>query len=370
MSRPWLYVMLGVLALVGLGMAGFLATFERRLVTVPVPARGEARYNRFLALQQTLTRLHVPASSVTAVPRWLRQYDTLVLGDDVSRIEPDEARRLVAWVRAGGHLVLAAPVAAVRDVPLLAALHLLDARVPSFDCVVLQSDAAPADGGAVSQLCGARFRLDPQALGRTTATIGDARAGLAFAQVAEGAGTVSVLSDLGVISHQALRRPGAQQFAWRLLAPDRGRGHVYLAYVLDGPSFWARLLMRGWPALLASLLLLAGWMARRSERLGPSMPAPAVHRRALLEHVQAAGEFLFRRDAGRSLHRLACHATLARLQRRDPASAALQDADLYAWLGERSRLDPARIAHAFQPPANASAFRDCIVTLARLRSRP
>jgi hypothetical protein len=111
-------------------------------------------------------------------------------------------------------------------------------------------------------------------------------------------------------------------------------------------------------------------MAMRSARLGPLMPAPAMHRRALLEHVQAAGEFLYRRDGGRSLHQLACHTVLARLRRRDPACAMLNGDALYTRLAERSEIDAAQIAQAFQSPANAQAFRACITTLARLRSRP
>jgi hypothetical protein len=98
------------------------------------------------------------------------------------------------------------------------------------------------------------------------------------------------------------------------------------------------------------------------------MPVPATHRRALLEHIQAVGEFLFRRDSGRSLHGLACAAILARLRRRDPASAMLQDADLYDWLAQRSQLDANRIELAFRSPANVAAFRGSITTLARLRS--
>jgi hypothetical protein len=149
-----------------------------------------------------------------------------------------------------------------------------------------------------------------------------------------------------------------------------GRGEIYLVYALDGISFLRMLLRDGWPALLALTLLLAGWMAMRSARLGPLMPAPAMHRRALLEHVQAAGEFLYRRDGGRSLHQLACHTVLARLRRRDPACAMLNGDALYTRLAERSEIDAAQIAQAFQSPANAQAFRACITTLARLRSRP
>src|SRR3546814_17212534 len=106
-------------------------------------------------------------------------------------------------------------------------------------------------------------------------------------------------------------------------------------------------------------------MAMRSARLGQLRPAPALNRRALLEHVQAAGEFLYRRDGGRSLHGLASDAVLARLRRRDPACAMLNGDALYARLAEPSELDTAPIPHAFQSPANAQAYRASLPPLAR-----
>ncbi len=111
-------------------------------------------------------------------------------------------------------------------------------------------------------------------------------------------------------------------------------------------------------------------MLRQGERFGPLMPAPSLHRRALLEHVQASGEFIYRRDAGRSLHQLVVQAVLTRWRRRDPACAMLHGDALYDRLALRSGLAPEQVLQAFQSPANAQAFRHSIITLARLRSRP
>ena len=368
MNRRPLWITLAVLVLLGLGAAGFLSLFERKPVTTTIEPSGEARINRFFALQRALEQLHLPvrsAASLAGPLPLLKSGDTLVLGDDVRRIEPVDAARVSAWVRSGGHLVLAPPAGDPGEALLLHALGLLDPRSATTTCVTLDAQGLAA-ADARQQLCGRRFRLRADMLAHTPIGIGDAQDGWLFTRTAIGRGHVSVLPDLLVISHQALRRTAAQRFAWRLLAPNLGRGRVWLVYALDGPSFWHGLTFRGWPALLALALLLAGWMAMRSQRLGPLMPAPAPHRRALLEHVQAVGEFLFRRDGGRSLHRLACRAVLARLRRRDPLGATLQDAALYGWLAQRSGLDPARIAHAFDPPANATAFRESLATLARL----
>lgn len=349
-------------------VALFFQTFKREWTTETTPATGEARYNRFFALQNVLKNMGQPASSSVLLYKILPDLesgDTVVIGDDIGRIKPDDAVNLAEWVREGGHLVFSPTAYAKQDVPLLDELGLLTNQESKPTCVAL---AGNGDKEAM-HLCGSGFHLTKQAFAHAQVMLGDnADKGLVFARVAEGDGTVSMLSNMSVLAGNSLKKTAQQQFAWRLLAPNFGRGHCYLLYELVGSSFWVNLFVRGWPALIASLLLVGGWMLLRSERLGPQVPAPAAHRRALLEHVQAVGEFLFRRDGGRSLHQLACEALLARLYRRDPVSATLKRDELYAWLAQRSRLDASHIENAFRSPANAAAFRGSMTILARLRS--
>ncbi|HWX65375.1 MAG TPA: hypothetical protein VNZ27_03005 [Rhodanobacter sp.] len=375
MNRKPIYMSLLVLGALLLLVGGFFVLFEHKDVTEPVAAKGEARSNRFFALEQTLDRLDLPATSLTTLDPQrmpLRPGDTLVLGDDAARVDVDDVTRIVTWVRSGGHLLMSpGSIDIAVHTPLFEALGLLDARPADYACSAIQTaDVAGASAADTLELCGRRFRLTPAAGAAVDASIGDPQGGYLFARTRVGKGAVSLLVNLGAISRNALKQTAAQRFGWRLLSPNRELGRIYLVYQLDGIPFLKMLLLDGWPALLALALLLVGWMAMRSARLGPLMPMPALHRRALLEHVQAAGEFLYRRDGGRSLHKLASHAVLTRLRRRDPACAMLNGDALHARLAERSELDTAQIAQAFQSPANAQAFRACIITLARLRSRP
>ncbi|GAB3782381.1 DUF4350 domain-containing protein [Dyella agri] len=354
-------VLLGVALLVGL----FFATFQRRDVVEPTPASGMAQTNPLFALEQVLRDVGEPAVSLTTLdPRQapLQPGDTVLVAADAGRIDAETAARLIAWVRQGGHLLLM-PGAEARA-PVFTALNLLDPRPGKFACSPL------GDERGAAKLCGLRFRLQPAAAPLADAVIGDAGNGYLFARTAVGRGHVSLLASFIPLERLQLKQAEAQHFAWRLLAPNRGRGQVYLVYALDGQPFLKLLVTQGWPALLALALLLAAWMAMRGARFGPLMPAPVPHRRALLEHVQAAGEFLYRRDGGRGLHQLACQAVLERLRRRDPASARLNGEALYQRLAERGGLDAAQVAQAFQSPANAQAFRNSLFTLARLRSRP
>ena len=371
MNRRPFYIGLLVLLVAALLVGGFFATFERKDVTEPVVAHGAARYNPFLALQLALNRAGLPTRSLTTldpVKLPLKPGDTLLIGNNAARVDFGEARRIAAWVRGGGHLLVSPGSASVAHTPLFDALGLLDPRSAPFACAKARA-AEPASKGDV-QICAKKFRLKPAAVASVDAAIGNAQNGYLFARARLGRGTVSVLATFTPITRISLKSVWTQQFAWHLFAPNRGKGTIYLVYALDGPSFLAFIASKGWPALLALTLLLAAWMAMRSARLGPLLPAPTLHRRALLEHVQAAGEFLYRRDAGRTLHDLASQTVLTRLRRRDPACVMLNGDALYTRLADRSALDVAQVAQAFQSPANAQAFRASIITLARLRSRP
>lgn len=373
-NNPRLIAALIALGVIALLTAFFFAAFKREWVTETSLSSGEARYNRFFALEQILENMGQPASSSVLLDRvlpGLRAGDTVVIGDDIGRITPVQAGHLADWVRSGGHLVFAPPIYASHDVPLLDAFDVLVDQKDKQVCSTLSVDAPTKNDAKQSSmtLCGFGFHLKAQARTRADVVVSAAAdTALVFARVKEGRGTVSLLGDMRVLSGDNLKNLPEQQFAQRVLAPNFGQGRVYLLYELIGNSFWVNLFLRGWPALIASLLLILGWMAMRSERLGPLVPAPAAHRRALLEHIQAVGEFLFRRDSGRSLHRLACDAILARLHRTDPASVMLKSHELYAWLAQRSRLDANHIENAFHSPANATAFRGSMMTLARLRS--
>lgn len=369
---PVLPIVLATLAL--LAILAFFSMFERKEVTVPAQAKGEAKYNRFFALERVLHKLDIPVSSVTTLSparMTLGEADTLVLGAGMERIDADDAQRIADWVRAGGRLVLApGPADDAAHTPLMEALDVLSPKAMEEGCDRLAAEVpAKLKDGAAFELCGPRFLLNDEAAENMDIGIGDAKRGYSFAHFFVGDGQVSLLSDLAPLSNRELGRAAQQRFAWRLLNPPE-QAHVWLLYALDGPSFWLALFTRGWPGLLALTALLLAWMAMRSARLGPLMPAPPLQRRALLEHVQAAGEFLYRRDAGLGLHALACRAALARARRQDPSCAELEGEALYERLAERHGLDPAQLARAFQIPANAHAFRDSIATLARLRSRP
>ncbi len=362
----WLGAGVLLLVVAALGTIWFRSHFVRRTVTVTRPDHGAASYDRFYVLRRLLQHAGQPARAISRIDLRLQPGDTLVIGTGAGRLTPPQSRRIASWVRHGGHLVLhPSPVAASAASPLFHALGLSRLAAVHHGCDEADdpADTDKHDRKDALKLCGMRFHGLPVA---PSPALGDADKGFAYARLRIGSGHVSLLDDLRPLSGHAPLKAAARRFDVGVLQPNLGKGNVLLAYAIGGTSFWLALFRQGWPALLALSALLLAWAVSRSQRLGPLRPMPPRDRRALLEHVRAAGEFLYRRDSGHTLHARAVAAVWQHRQRHDPQLAELEGADLHEHLAHRTGIDAAQIARALAPPANAAAFRQALAVLVRL----
>ena len=362
----------GILALVGLALAiglfAFLHYFEWETREVTLPPRGEASYNPLFALGNTLrARGHevVVRPTLELEAMALAPGELLLLASDVRVIGADASAQLRDWIAAGGHLVFVLPAAEhARTPPLLEALGVQ--LVEAEGCLTWQAPHAPR----AARLCGSS--------GLRTA--GDApvwRWGWAdkngvtrMARGAVGEGSWLALPELGFLARRALRNRSNATLAWALLQPLLDAQRVHVVYAVDLPPLHVLLVRYGWPVWVPALLALLAWLWRRSQRLGPLLPLAVPDRRALLEHLRAAGEFALRRRRGGALYAALRRRFDARLQREAPALAALQGEAQVSALAAAWRLDPARVRAALQPPdlARPEAFASAIRSLSQLQA--
>jgi hypothetical protein len=129
MKRIRIVPILAVLLAIG-GSVWWFTTFERALEPVYTGLSGAAREDPFLALRQLFKRskLQLEEPAVTATPAakfdHLPAGGTLLLGDRRQLLmTPERVQHIVAWVHAGGHLIVEAEYPGRPD-PLLAALGL------------------------------------------------------------------------------------------------------------------------------------------------------------------------------------------------------------------------------------------------------
>ena len=407
-------LLLAVLALAVGAMAvfGFRALFEPVTTRERLPPTGEARFNPLYALMRSLQAQGVPARSFASLGPTalaLGAKDTLVLYTQPEAITGTQTRRLITWVRGGGHLVMPGPGYGETPGPLAEALKLraidldvdededaeedepgaasdeIDAKaLPSWSrdlCTRLSTSPPPpwqspkarrnapagTDERAVLELCGPRFTSELRGFRLRG---GDSLRGYRFGRVALDRGLVTVMP-LHLLGNANLEKPIATDLAYQLLAPRLGQGAVHLVYSADVPSLAQLLIAHGWRALLPALLALAAWLLWRSQRFGPRVPAPTENRRALLEHVQAAGEFAYRRGRMLALHAAVLASFRKRLALRDPLLAALAGEAQVAALAERLSLDPERVRRALAPIGlqRPDVFLHCISTLVLMRNR-
>ena len=391
MKRLHLLIGTGVLAaLVGVGVLLFPKLFKEVSEDVPLPPTGEAAYNPLYALKLALLAHGQQVSAwpnLAAASRRLGPRDTLFLYDRPEAMTQAQAVHLLDWVHEGGHLVMPGPPSRATPGPLAAALGLRtvdppeapsesesksDPELPSgsyADCERLELPGARRDGKDRDgvYLCDPRFL--PSVPGFQLSG-GNEREGYRFARREYGHGQVTV-AQVDYLDNEGLRIPAARELAFQLLAPGLGRGRFQLVYSADVPSLFRLLLEHAWMVLLPLALALAAWLAWRGQRFGPLQPAPEPRRRALFEHVHAAGEFAWGRQRAGALHAAVLRLFRQRLQRRSPELFALSGGAQEQALADATRLPVAQVRDALRPQGlqHPASFTQAIATLLLMRSR-
>ena len=366
-ALPWLLA----LAVLGAGVAWFLATFHRVEKIIPLPPRGEASYNPLYALKLALRADGQRVESrqrLQLADMALASGDTLLVYSDPRGLSDAQLDALFLFAEDGGHLVLRLPSwqAEDADVGDLADWLPIEPELLDPHCM----DLFVAGEEDHVEFCRApRFELadDAEVSAAWRTRDGDH----VFARFPYGDGSVDLLGDFEMIDNESLDEGPHLAFVRQLLAPNWGKGRFHLVYAADMPPLWRWLLQHAWAFLLPLLLALLTWLWRRMQRFGPLLPSPMPPRRSLLEHVEASGEHLLRYGKLSVLHLALRDAVLARLRRRDPLAATQEGETQAALVAARVDLPAAHVRATLdtRPPVDANEFRLRIARLIDLRKR-
>jgi hypothetical protein len=377
MSRRGMLLGAIIVLLVGAVAAWWFHTYKRVPVEIDLPMRGEARYNPLFALKRAL-QAHgievVSAGNSSIDTAALQPGDAMVLYSDVRTLSASTSQALLDWVDRGGHLVFAMPSGDGEQGPLLEILGLyVHEHLRCLEWPVSAGKNDKNDKNEEASHC-FQYRFDSYEddLTETFAWVwGNVDDGYLFGRQYRGEGSLFVAGELDFLDNSELDEPGHADLAWQLLAPVLGEGRVHLIYAADIAPMYVLILRHGWPILLPLSLALLAWLWARSQRFGPLLPLASGHRRALLEHVQASGEFVFRRGRTLSLYAAVQRLFMARLKRREPALAALDGEALVQALSTRYEMSAASIRQALNPVdlARPDQFIATIKTLMQLRAK-
>ena len=351
---------------VALGLGAWLwhLTYEWAPREVDRPMRGEARYNPFFALREALEaqgRRVTSRGVLDAELDALGAGDLLVLGADVRTLGERQVDALVAFVQRGGNLVFDIPRDGDggRPGPLLDALGISPAS--RVECLWR------CGGDVLDQVFAHYFEVDDE--DTIEWRLGDGGKGHAMVRGVLGEGRWLAVGHSWFLRNESLRDDAP--FAWQVLAPMLGEGRVHLVYATDVPPLHVLLVRYGWTVVVPLALALLLWLWSRTGRLGPVLPVASTRRRALLEHVNAAGELAYRRGRVQALHAAVRRAVLAHLHRADPALAALEPEPMAQALASRHALPVAAVREALgtQVPATPQAFVDTIRILTTIKGK-
>jgi Domain of unknown function (DUF4350) len=353
--------------LAGTLVAWFFRTHERVEVDVETGFRGQARTNPYLAAERLFQRLGTRARTVQAGLPIPPPGHTLFLLRRERSVSESELEKILAWVAAGGRLVVAQTGAPLID-PLMRHFR-ITARVPDLpveDAPVADSDdeaAAqdePADevidlallpGGGHARVAVPRTvpRLRADDVRAPFAQAGSA-AGSFFLLYQQEQGEILFLADASFLRNDRIGRHDHAELAWHLATGGGATlpAGVEIVFRDEVPTLSRLLARHAWAALVSGALLLAAWLWASGSRFGPPVPDPAPERRSLLEHITAAGEFLWRTGRSAELLDGARLALQQRIERRQPAWARLPQRDLARRLATLSGLPPARVDEALR----------------------
>lgn len=367
-------VSLGALVLI-LGFAAWwMATFERVIKVQALPPRGEAAYNPLYALKLALVADGQPTNARQRLEldeNPLGAHDTLLLYGDPATLRAQERSELLDWVARGGHLILRTPPLRddldADDAPIFGELGIvldgIDDDDPTAECMGLR---VAREDDHVEFCYARRFAFAEDGPDILLSWDDEASETSVFARLAHGRGTVDVLADLDFLNNDQLEDGPHYALARQLFQPNRGEGGTaHLIYSADVPSLFRLMMRYGWMIATPLLLALMLWLWLRTERFGPLQPSPAVERRSLLEHVQAAGDHLYRYGRSAVLYDAVFDAFLRRLRRRDPYAAALDGALRVEAIARRTGMSAAEIEEALRYPRPRDP-RDFVLRVAKL----
>lgn len=344
----------------------FMSNFQYVYHDEPQPPRGQALYDPLYAASLALHGYGVNAIVKPYLDfSRLAAGDTLVYYGDPRTLSLTQAAQLYTWVYSrGGHLVVQLPDDdQARDIPLLNYFGLQ--TVHDSGCLRL---ALEDDQAHTVYSCGANA-VHGNAGDFSYAAGLDGK--MHYVQQDKGAGWIAVLTSLDFMTNDGLKDRDAQALMLRVLQPQPGHGRVWLIYSVDSEGFLTLLIRYGWMVLLPLGLCILALLIRAMPRFGPPLPAQSAPRRALMEHVRAASEMLWRDGKARILYEAVRADMFLTLRRRHPGASRGDARELLDAITDITGLPRLRVRQALGQDGAVitEAFTDRIATLIEIRKR-
>lgn len=362
--------------------------------------------NPFLAAEKFLAAQGIAVRSTdrARVVGELKEDGSLLIKDASLIVNERFADDLLAWLEAGGHLIVQAPwyenaevffqhfdiykfsndgkTAEAEDdmAAVLAALR--EERLLREEMETLRSSALRKGGGMDEVLRELEAETDPERLTRLhfgesdhellidfgtggalyhPEAYGDEgnspyppyywvgnESGITFMQLDVGAGLLSVMVDMGIWDNS---RIGMFDHAHLLAGLVGVSSEVVFLTGVRAPSLITMIRSNFVEFIVAALLCLLAWIVYRARRFGPVLLTEQEDRRSFAEHLQASGHFLWRNKQSQALLNAVRSELWQTIQRRFSGSADLPEGERLAPVLQHTQLEISELHRLMHGPA-------------------
>ncbi len=182
--------------------------------------------------------------------------------------------------------------------------------------------------------------------------------GVYLLQFPIGNGIITVMSDAEFIKNRHIIKYDHAQFFYQLVSNKIGErsrlkpSKVWIQYMVGMPNIINLIWMKGWMFVVALALLVVSFLLMKGRRFGPIITTTTTVRRSLMEHVNAVGMFLWKKNGAKYLLINARQKVVALAEKNHPMFNVMQPNEQYQILSEISGINEEKISYALTTSAD------------------
>jgi len=289
--------------------AWFFTTHEKRVSHEFTGYRGEARINDYLAADLLLNELGVEAESLSSLTpsEWLPESsDTIVSRLSMSIAVGPERNLLTNWIADGGHLVLLPPQqqSGVAD----EFLNELGFRLVTVEDEDRENQNARLGDEEIAadsheyliDLDDTGFRIETPGDYTLGAYLSD-DLGIVAARRSWVDGYVTVVASASYFTNFSIDASSHARLLMDTVAGFVEPGKVWFIYDASYPSLWQVIWANAPYVVIGLAIVLILWLWSIMPVFGPAIRPDSAVRRSIIEHVKAAGRFVWRNHGAKAL---------------------------------------------------------------------
>ncbi len=269
---------------------------------IPLPPKGEAKYNNLFAAERFLQTLNIPTDSTT-LPKLLRSMPSTsaVVLIDSNRFsnEINATHTLLNWVHAGGHLILRPGYRPSTDEDNALQDELLDTLKLSVKVIHEPLSDQLLELSLKTANKPQKLFIESYSYTHLTGQVEndliakDAN-GIHLIQRNLGQGMVTVLTDLQFLGNHQIGTEHHALVLWYLVNQHQKPAKVWLIYSEKAEALASILWDKFNPLIIISSILGLLWLFASAQRFGPMIKPAKTANRSILEHIDANGMHYWR----------------------------------------------------------------------------